>query len=106
MCAVAQALETRRIGAELARSRRLELAAAAERREKCGGVFRPGPGAPRIRVDSPAMLPPVTVPSAFAARRNRLSARFCGPALFVSGLSRPRNFAGNRYPFRAESHFL
>ena len=52
------------------------------------------------------MLPPVTVPSAFAARRKRLSARFSGPALFVSGLSRPRNFAGNRYPFRAESHFL
>ncbi|HEY3254220.1 MAG TPA: aminopeptidase P family protein [Polyangiaceae bacterium] len=52
------------------------------------------------------MLPPVTVPSAFAARRSRLSARFSGPALFVSGLSRPRNFGGNRYPFRAESHFL
>src|SRR4051812_36448467 len=52
------------------------------------------------------MLPPVTLPSAFAARRNRLSARFPGAALFVSGLSRPRNFAGNRYPFRAESHFL
>ena len=52
------------------------------------------------------MLAPVTVPSAFAARRSRLSARFPGPALFVSGLSRPRNFAGNRYPFRAESHFL
>ncbi|HEY0463834.1 MAG TPA: aminopeptidase P N-terminal domain-containing protein, partial [Polyangiaceae bacterium] len=52
------------------------------------------------------MLPPVTDPSAFAARRNRLSARFGGPALFVSGLARPRNFAGNRYPFRAESHFL
>ena len=49
---------------------------------------------------------PVTVPSAFAARRSRLAARFSGPALFVSGLSRPRNFAGNRYPFRAESHFL
>ncbi|HYQ03539.1 MAG TPA: Xaa-Pro aminopeptidase [Polyangiaceae bacterium] len=52
------------------------------------------------------MLPPVTVPSAFAARRQRLSARFSGPALIVSGLARPRNFAGNRYPFRAESHFL
>jgi len=52
------------------------------------------------------MLPPVTLPSAFAARRQRLSARFNGPALFVSGLARPRNFAGNRYPFRAESHFL
>ncbi|HEY3666449.1 MAG TPA: aminopeptidase P N-terminal domain-containing protein, partial [Polyangiaceae bacterium] len=52
------------------------------------------------------MSAPVTVPSAFAARRSRISARFSGPALFVSGLSRPRNFAGNRYPFRAESHFL
>jgi Xaa-Pro aminopeptidase len=52
------------------------------------------------------MLPPVTVPSAFAARRSRLSAEFAGTALFVSGLARPRNFAGNRYPFRAESHFL
>jgi len=52
------------------------------------------------------MLAPVSVPSAFAARRSRLSQRFQPPALFVSGLSRPRNFAGNRYPFRAESHFL
>jgi Xaa-Pro aminopeptidase len=52
------------------------------------------------------MALPVTDPSAFAARRSRLCARFAGPALFVSGLSRPRNFGGNRYPFRAESHFL
>ncbi|HTA91831.1 MAG TPA: aminopeptidase P family protein [Polyangiaceae bacterium] len=52
------------------------------------------------------MFAPVTVPAAFAARRQRLSAGFAGPALFVSGMSRPRNFAGNRYPFRAESHFL
>ena len=52
------------------------------------------------------MLAPVSPPSAFAARRRRLSERFSGPALFVAGLSRPRNFAGNRYPFRAESHFL
>jgi Xaa-Pro aminopeptidase len=52
------------------------------------------------------MFAPVTVPSAFASRRQRLAARFSSPALFVSGLSRPRNFAGNRYPFRAESHFL
>jgi Xaa-Pro aminopeptidase len=52
------------------------------------------------------MSAPVTTPAAFAARRARLSTRFSGPALFVSGLSRPRNFAGNRYPFRAESHFL
>ncbi|MES1172920.1 MAG: aminopeptidase P family protein [Myxococcales bacterium] len=52
------------------------------------------------------MLAPVSPPSAFAARRSRLSRRFSGSALLVSGLSRPRNFAGNRYPFRAESHFL
>ena len=52
------------------------------------------------------MLAPVTVPAVFAARRERLVARFSSPALFVSGLSRPRNFAGNRYPYRAESHFL
>ncbi len=52
------------------------------------------------------MLAPVTVAAAFAARRARLVARFPQPALFVSGFSRPRNFAGNRYPFRAESHFL
>ncbi len=49
---------------------------------------------------------PVTLAAAFAARRARLSERFGGPALIVSGLSRPRNYAGNRYPFRAESHFL
>ncbi len=49
---------------------------------------------------------PATPPAAFAARRTRLSERFRGPALIVSGLSRPRNYAGNRYPFRAESHFL
>ena len=44
--------------------------------------------------------------SAFQARRESLGRRFEAPALFVSGLARPRNFAGNRYPFRAESHFL
>jgi len=52
------------------------------------------------------MLPPVTPTAVLAQRRRRLSSRFPGPALFVSGLSRPRNFAGNRYPYRAESHFL
>ncbi|HEY4103197.1 MAG TPA: aminopeptidase P N-terminal domain-containing protein, partial [Polyangiaceae bacterium] len=52
------------------------------------------------------MSPPVTAPAAFGARRARLAAHFTAPALFVSGLSRPRNFAGNRYAFRAESHFL
>jgi Xaa-Pro aminopeptidase len=44
--------------------------------------------------------------SAFERRRKLLAARISQPALFVSGLARPRNYAGNRYPFRAESHFL
>jgi len=43
---------------------------------------------------------------AFAARRARLSARLRGPAVLVAGQSRPRNFQHNRFPFRAESHFL
>jgi len=43
---------------------------------------------------------------AFADRRARLSARLSGPALLVAGQSRPRNFQHNRFPFRAESHFL
>jgi Xaa-Pro aminopeptidase len=43
---------------------------------------------------------------AFAARRERLKARLSGPALLVAGESRPRNFQHNRFPFRAESHFL
>jgi Xaa-Pro aminopeptidase len=43
---------------------------------------------------------------AFADRRARLSARLTGPALLVAGQSRPRNFQHNRFPFRAESHFL
>ncbi len=33
-------------------------------------------------------------------------ARLSGPAVLSSGLSRPRNFQHNRFPFRAESHFL
>jgi Xaa-Pro aminopeptidase len=44
--------------------------------------------------------------TAFARRRALLAERLERPALFVSGLARPRNYAGNRYPFRAESHFL
>jgi Xaa-Pro aminopeptidase len=44
--------------------------------------------------------------AAFAARRERLAGRLNGEALFLSGRARPRNFAANRYPFRAESHFL
>ena len=52
------------------------------------------------------MWPKPTPTRAFVERRERLQARLDRPALLVSGLSRPRNFAGNRYPFRAESHFL
>jgi Xaa-Pro aminopeptidase len=52
------------------------------------------------------MWPTTSPPSAFIERRRRLQAKLKWPALFVSGFSRPRNFAGNRYPFRAESHFL
>ena len=44
--------------------------------------------------------------SVFALRRAGLSARLRGPALLVAGQSRPRNFQHNRFPFRAESHFL
>jgi len=44
--------------------------------------------------------------SVFVERRARLSARVRGPALLVAGQSRPRNFQHNRFPFRAESHFL
>src|SRR5687767_6167368 len=45
-------------------------------------------------------------PAAFAERRERLARRLAGPALFFAGRARARNFAANRYPFRAESHFL
>ncbi len=42
----------------------------------------------------------------FRERCERLDRRLPGPKLFASGFSRPRNFAHNPYPFRAESHFL
>jgi Xaa-Pro aminopeptidase len=43
----------------------------------------------------------------FAERRAKL-ARLLGdrPALIASGVARPRNYAANTYPFRAQSHFL
>ncbi len=42
-----------------------------------------------------------------AARRARLSGRLgTTAALFASGVSRPRNYAANTFPFRAVSHFL
>jgi Xaa-Pro aminopeptidase len=50
--------------------------------------------------------PTPSSPSAFAERRRRLQQRLRAPALIVAGLARPRNFAANRYPYRAESHFL
>ncbi|HEX6278198.1 MAG TPA: aminopeptidase P family protein [Polyangiaceae bacterium] len=45
-------------------------------------------------------------PSVFAARRERLARKLRRPAVFFAGRARARNFAANRYPFRAESHFL
>ncbi|HEY8944620.1 MAG TPA: aminopeptidase P family protein [Polyangiaceae bacterium] len=52
------------------------------------------------------MWPRPSLPDAFIQRRRRLMARLDRPALIVSGFARPRNFANNVYPFRAESHFL
>jgi len=45
-------------------------------------------------------------PRVFADRRARLAAQLKVPALLIAGLSRPRNFQHNRFPFRADSHFL
>jgi Xaa-Pro aminopeptidase len=42
----------------------------------------------------------------FSERRARLAASLSRPALLPAGQSRPRNFQHNRFPFRAESHFL
>jgi Xaa-Pro aminopeptidase len=52
------------------------------------------------------MWPKPSPVSAFAARRARLTQRLEAPALIASGFARARNFPHNRYPFRAESHFL
>jgi len=52
------------------------------------------------------MWPKPTPTDVFVDRRRRLQQRIDRPALLVAGLSRPRNFAANPYPFRAESHFL
>lgn len=43
---------------------------------------------------------------AFSERRARLTERINRPALLPAGQSRPRNFEHNRFPFRADSHFL
>ena len=52
------------------------------------------------------MWPEQSSPAAFSARRSRLVGRLKTPAVFASGFARARNFPHNRYPFRAESHFL
>jgi Xaa-Pro aminopeptidase len=52
------------------------------------------------------MWPPLSPRAAFAERRAHLDRLLPGPKVFVSGLPKPRNFAHNPYPFRAESHFL
>lgn len=54
--------------------------------------------------------PPITSRAAFAERRDRLiealQKRQVRAAALPSGFARPRNFAHNVFPFRAESHFL
>jgi Xaa-Pro aminopeptidase len=50
--------------------------------------------------------PTKSPPNAFRERRERLQRRLAGPAIFASGHARSRNFPANRYPFRADSHFL
>lgn len=52
------------------------------------------------------MWPTPSPTQAFVERRRKLRERLDRPAVIVSGFTRPRNFAGNPYPFRAESHFL
>lgn len=52
------------------------------------------------------MAMPRTSASAFAARRRALTSRVTGPILLSAGLPRSRNYPANRYPFRAQSHFL
>ena len=48
-----------------------------------------------------------TPTAALALRRSRLANAIGDtPALVVAGRPRARNYAANRYPFRAESHFL
>lgn len=47
-----------------------------------------------------------SAPESFAARRQQFASAVSGPVVFASGLARVRNFQANRFPFRAESHFL
>ena len=51
-------------------------------------------------------IPPLPL-DALARRRGALATALGEqPALLMSGLTRPRNYAANAYPFRAHSHFL
>jgi Xaa-Pro aminopeptidase len=52
------------------------------------------------------MWPTPSPREAFVERRKKLRSRVAKPVLIVSGFARPRNFAANLYPFRADSHFL
>jgi Xaa-Pro aminopeptidase len=52
----------------------------------------------------PANLPELA--ATLKQRRQRLAEQVTFPTILWSGLSRPRNFAANPYPFRASSHFL
>jgi Xaa-Pro aminopeptidase len=52
------------------------------------------------------MWPEASPREAFERRRARLDQLLAGPKVLAAGLSRPRNFPHNPYPFRAESHFL
>jgi Xaa-Pro aminopeptidase len=49
---------------------------------------------------------PKSPPECFSSRRKKLLDAYPGPVTLGSGLSRIRNFEANRFPFRAESHFL
>ncbi len=50
--------------------------------------------------------PPSSPTQCFEQRRERLLAKCRWPCALGSGVARLRNFEGNRFPFRAESHFL
>lgn len=50
--------------------------------------------------------PALSPAECFALRRQRLLDRRAAPCVLGSGIARVRNFEGNRFPFRAESHFL
>lgn len=52
------------------------------------------------------MWPTPSPVECFVERRRRFLSRCDFPVVFGSGIARIRNFEGNRFPFRAESHFL